>query len=304
MSLLILEYVTNKGVKINMNLENLFVRSKYRRYLKKFFRHKTGLIGGFLLFIFIFLAIFAPFISPYDPYAQNLRERFLPPSFKHLFGTDYAGRDIFTRIIYGARISLTIGFISVFLALFFGVLLGIISGYFGGVLDILIMRIIDIMLAFPSILLAIGIVAVLGPKLENTMIAVGIVSIPTFARIVRASVLSLKEKDFIIAAKAVGVNTTRIIFKHILPNIVAPIIVQATLGIASAILEAAGLSFLGLGAKPPTPEWGAMLSESRQYLRSAPWTVIFPGISIMSLVLAFNLFGDALRDILDPRSYK
>lgn len=263
-----------------------------------------GILGAFLLFFFILLAVFADLITPYDPYTQNLVERLLPPSPKHFFGTDYAGRDIFTRIIYGARISLTVGFISVFFALSFGVFLGLISGYFGGLWDVLIMRLIDIMLAFPTILLAIGIVAVLGPKLENTMIAVGIVSIPTFARIVRASVLSVKEKDFIVATKAVGVSTGKILLKHILPNIVAPIIVQATLGIGSAILEAAGLSFLGLGAKPPTPEWGAMLSESRQYLRTAPWTVVFPGLAIMMLVLAFNLFGDALRDVFDPKSYK
>jgi len=275
-----------------------------RRILKKFLRHKTGILGAFLLFSFILLAVFADLITPYDPYTQNLVERLLPPSPKHFFGTDYAGRDIFTRIIYGARISLTVGFISVFFALSLGVFLGLISGYFGGLWDVLIMRLIDIMLAFPTILLAIGIVAVLGPKLENTMIAVGIVSIPTFARIVRASVLSVKEKDFIVAAKAVGVSTGKILLKHILPNIVAPIIVQATLGIGSAILEAAGLSFLGLGAKPPTPEWGAMLSESRQYLRTAPWTVVFPGLAIMMLVLAFNLFGDALRDVFDPKSYK
>lgn len=285
-------------------LEKRYSQTLWRRAFLRFKKHKTGIVGGILLLIFIFSAIFAEYISPYDPISQNLEDRLQPPSLKHLFGTDYAGRDIFSRVIYGTRISLTVGFISVSLALVIGTLLGASAGYLGGWWDILIMRLIDIMLAFPAILLAIGIMAILGPKLTNAMIAVGIVAIPNYTRIVRATILSVKNKDFVDAARALGISPTRILFRHILPNCLAPIIVQATLGVASAILEAAGLSFLGLGAQPPTPEWGAMLSESRQYLRYAPWTVFFPGLAIMTLVLAFNLFGDALRDVLDPRYYR
>lgn len=269
--------------------------------IRRFTENKTAVLGLILLFLFIFAAIFAPLITPYSPTERDYRERLKAPSAKHLLGTDYLGRDIFSRIIYGARISLQVGLISVGVALAAGVALGAVAGYFGGFIDLIVMRAIDIMLAFPSILLAIAIMAILGPSLANAMLAIGIVSIPTYARIVRSSVLSVKNDEFIEAATALGMSNARIIFRHILPNCLAPIIVQATLGVATAILDAAGLSFLGLGAQPPTPEWGAILSECRPYLRNAPWTVAFPGLAIVVVVLALNLVGDGLRDALDPR---
>ncbi len=269
--------------------------------MRRFFRNKTAVVGLILLTIFILSAIFAPLLTPYSPTQRDYRTRLQAPSAQHLLGTDYLGRDLLTRIIYGARVSLQVGLISVGIALIVGVVLGSLAGYFGGTLDLLIMRGIDIMLAFPSILLAIAIMAILGPSLSNAMLAIGIVAIPQYARIVRSSVLSIKGNEFVEAANALGLSNTRIIFRHVLPNCLAPIIVQATLGVATAILDAAGLSFLGLGAQPPTPEWGAILAECRPYLRNAPWTVAFPGLAIVLVVLALNLLGDGLRDALDPR---
>lgn len=269
--------------------------------MRRFWRNRTAVVGLILLAVFIFAAVFAPFLTPYNPTERDYRARLKPPSAKHLLGTDYLGRDLFTRIIYGARVSLQVGLISVGLALVAGVFLGSVAGYYGRTLDLLIMRVIDIMLAFPSILLAIAIMAILGPTLSNAMLAIGIVAIPQYARIVRSSVLSVKGTEFIEAANALGLSNARIIFRHVLPNCLAPIIVQATLGVATAILDAAGLSFLGLGAQPPTPEWGAILAECRPYLRNAPWTVAFPGLAIVLVVLALNLVGDGLRDALDPR---
>jgi peptide/nickel transport system permease protein len=216
-------------------------------------------------------------------------------------GTDDLGRDMLSLIIYGSRISIRIGFFSVGLAIIIGVILGALSGYFGGAVDNIIMRLMDIMLAFPSILLALVIVAVIGPGLLNAMIAVGIVSIPTYARITRASVISERTREYVQASRALGANSFRILAQHILPNALSPIIVAASLGIATAILDAAGLGFLGLGAQPPTPEWGLLLSRNKSHIFTSPWMVVFPGISIMFLVLGFNLIGDGLRDALDPR---
>ncbi|PIE46661.1 MAG: diguanylate cyclase [Gammaproteobacteria bacterium] len=276
-------------------------------FYKLFSKNRSALIGFYIVLLLVFCAIFSPLLSPYSPIIQDLSNRLIPPiwdasgSSAHILGTDDFGRDLLSRIIYGARISLVIGLISIGIAMFFGVLMGAIAGFYGGIIDLLIMRVVDIMLSIPAILLAIVIVAILGPDLFNAMIAIGIVAIPTFARIVRGSVLAEKEKEYVIASKTNGSSSLRLIFFVILPNCASPIIVQATMGFASAVLEAAGLSFLGLGAQPPTPEWGAMLSDSLQFITTAYWMIIFPGIAIFLTVMGFNLVGDGLMDVLDPK---
>jgi peptide/nickel transport system permease protein/dipeptide transport system permease protein len=275
--------------------------------IEKLFRNKTGVAGLIIIAIFFLAAILAPWISPHDPVENALYDQLKPPiwasggSIKNILGTDDLGRDILSRIIWGARVSLTVGVVSVGIALIIGSLLGAMAGYYKGWLDNLIMRFMDIVLAFPHILLAIVIVAYLGPGLRNAMIAIGIITIPRFARIVRASVLEEKEKDYVTAARAVGAWDLRIIFNAIFPNCLAPIIVQASLGFGSAILDAAGLSFLGLGAQPPIPEWGAMIAMGRSLILRAWWVMTIPGIAILLGVLGFNLLGDGLRDALDPR---
>ena len=275
--------------------------------VEKLFRNKTGVAGLIIIVIFFLTAILAPWISPHDPVENSLYDQLKPPiwasggSMKNILGTDDLGRDILSRIIWGARVSLTVGVVSVGIALIIGSLLGAVAGYYKGWLDNLIMRFMDIVLAFPHILLAIVIVAYLGPGLRNAMIAIGIITIPRFARIVRASVLEEKEKDYVTAARAVGAWDLRIIFNTIFPNCLAPIIVQASLGFGSAILDAAGLSFLGLGAQPPIPEWGAMIAMGRSLILRAWWVMTLPGIFILLGVLGFNLLGDGLRDALDPR---
>lgn len=269
--------------------------------MRRLLRHKLALVGIFILTVFLISAFFAPWLAPYDPIAQELLNRKQPPSPEHILGMDEVGRDILSRIIFGAQASLQVGVGSVSFAIVIGALVGAISGYLGGWVDTLVMRLMDIMLAFPSLLLAIAIVSILGPGLMNMLYAIAIVSIPIYARIVRASVLSVKEQDYILAARAIGASSARILFRNVLPNCLTPLIVQGTLGIATAILDAAGLSFLGLGARPPTPEWGAMLGEGRGSVFTAPHIVIFPGIAIMLTVLGFNLLGDGLRDSLDPR---
>ncbi|WP_390621639.1 nickel transporter permease [Rubeoparvulum massiliense] len=276
-------------------------KKRYREITARLVKNKSAMIGATLVLIFVILAILAPLIAPYDPEAINLGERLQAPSADHWCGTDDKGRDIFSRLLYGAQLSLTVGVVSVAIGAFFGILLGLLSGYYGGWVDAIIMRCIDVLLAFPGLLLALAIVSALGPGLVNVMIAVGIFSIPAFARIVRGSTLEVKKLEYVEAVKALGANDVRIIMGHILPNIFSPIIVQATLRVASAILTAAGLSFLGLGAQPPTPEWGAMLSDGRSYLWNAPYIATFPGLAISLVVIGFNLFGDGLRDALDPR---
>lgn len=273
----------------------------WRDAWRSFKKSKISLIGAGIVLLFIILALLAPLIAPQGINEQNLTERLQPPSADHWFGTDDFGRDIFSRVLYGARISLWVGFFSVIGSIVVGSLLGILAGYYGRWIDTIISRIFDIMLAFPSILLAISIVAVLGPSLQNALIAIAIVNIPNFGRLIRSKVLSIKQEEYITSAKAIGMKDGRILFRHILPNSMAPVIVQGTLAIATAIIEAAALGFLGLGAQAPTPEWGKMLADARVYLVNAPWTMIFPGIAIMLTVLGFNLMGDGLRDALDPK---
>lgn len=268
--------------------------------IRDLLRNRSATLGLALIALIVIVALIGPALAPYDPLVPTPLERLEGPSSAHFFGTDSLGRDILSRVIYGSRISLAIGLISVTISLVPGTLLGLLAGYFGGKLDSLIMRLMDVLLAFPAILLAIFITAILGPSLPNTMIAVGIVYIPHYARIVRSSVISLREQLFIQAIGHLGGSHGRVIRGHILPNSLPPIIVYATLGMGTAVLQAAALGFLGLGAQPPQPEWGAMLSEGRQYIQLAPHVAAFPGAAILFLVLGFNLFGDGLRDALDP----
>ncbi|MFP4589381.1 MAG: nickel transporter permease [Candidatus Acetothermia bacterium] len=271
------------------------------KLLKRLFTNKNAAFGLAVIFITVIVAVAAPHIAPHNPFEQNLLNRLKPPSLENPLGTDGHGRDLLSRVIFGSRISLQVGLISVGIGLGIGVPLGLIAGYFGGVPGEFIMRLIDVMMSFPGILLALVVVAVLGPGLFNVMVAIGIWSVPMFTRVVRGSTLSLREEQFIEAAKALGAGDLKIIFKHVLPNCLAPILVLSTLRLATAILSAAALSFLGLGAQPPTPDWGAMLSAGRNYLRNAWWFSTFPGLAIMFVVLGFNLLGDGLRDILDPK---
>jgi len=287
-------------------------RTPFQNMRRRLLRHRSARMGMFVLGILTLAAILAPLIAPYDP-IKPLRDikRRSPPCIhilgcpedqsQHIFGTDGNQRDLFSRVVYGARLSLTIGVATVTFAIVIGVVLGALAGYSGGWLDNAIMRVMDVLLAFPSLILAIAIVAVLGPGLANALLAISFVSIPVYARLVRASVLQVKEQDFVSASRALGASPMGILVGHVLPNALTPLIVAATLGIASAILDAAALSFLGLGAAPPTPEWGLMLGEERNSLFNAPHLVFFPGIFIMITVLAFNLLGDGLRDALDPR---
>ncbi len=265
-------------------------------------KNKGAIAGLIIIVLFLLMAVFAPLIAPHDPLEQTIDLRKSPPlTENYILGTDDLGRDLLSRIIYGGRISMIIGVVSVGIALVFGLLIGVISGYYGGWLDKIIMRLIDIMLAFPYVLLTIVIVAILGPSLINAMIAIGISQIPRYVRMVRASVLAEKEADYVAAERSLGASDFELMFRSILPNCLAPISVQATLGVGEAILSSAALSFLGLGAQPPAPEWGLMIASSREFITSAWWIVTFPGIATLLAVLGFNLFGDGLRDMLDPK---
>jgi len=267
---------------------------------RRLLRSKSALIGGAILAAIVLSAILAPLVSPYNPIKANQRASLEAPSLSHPMGTDRYGRDVLTRVLWGGRWALPIGFVSVLMAAVAGAMLGLIAGYYGGPLDAVIMRFVDLLQAFPGILLALAIVAVLGGSLLNLMIAVGISSIPSYVRITRGSVLSVKEREFVLAARALGIRDAAIVMRHILPNVLAPLIVLATLGVASAIITSSALSFLGLGIKPPTPEWGNLLAEGREFLRYGWWVASFPGLAIMLTVLAINLLGDGLRDALDP----
>lgn len=280
-------------------------RSRRQDFLRTFFSNRLAVSGTAILSVFILMAIFAPLIAPYDPLQQDLIDKFAPPSREHLLGQDELGRDILSRIIYGARISLTAGLAAVAIATGVGTIIGVVSGYFGRWPDSVLMRLMDVLLAFPSILLAIVIVSVLGPSLTNAMLAIGIVFIPQIARVVRSAVISVRERDYIEAERALGAGDTQIVFSGILPNSMAPLIVQSTLTLATAILDVAALSFLGLGARAPTPEWGAMLTDAFRsgfgVFVEGQHAIIFPGVAIALCVLSVNFIGDGLRDALDPR---
>lgn len=273
----------------------------FRETWKGLKKNNLALFGLFLILTIVLSVLFADFIAPYGIDDQDLLNRFVSPSKAHLFGTDNLGRDIFSRVLFGGRVSLMIGLFSALFSAGIGIFFGSLAGFYGGKLDNLIMRGIDIMMAIPSMLLAISIVAALGPGMNNVIIAVGIGMIPGYSRIVRASILSVKEQEYIEAARSIGANDYRIIMRHILPNCMAPIIVNMTMSVARSILEAASLSFIGMGVQPPSPEWGAMLSAARPYIRDHWHVITFPGLAIMAIIFGLNLFGDGLRDALDPK---
>ena len=269
--------------------------------LRKALRHRLVVAGGSIVLLLGVLALFGRALAPHDPLMMDFTTRFAPPSWTHPFGTDDFGRDLFSRVLYGARVSVQVAFIAVSLSGVVGVTLGVLAGYLGGWIDEVIMRVMDVIFAFPAVLLAITVMAILGRGVENAMIAIAIVYAPIFARVTRGAVISVRDREFVTAARALGQGHGRVMFKHVLPNALGPIIVQTSLSLAFAILAEAALSFFGLGTQPPDPSWGRMLSEGRGFLGQAPWMGIFPGLAIMLSVLGFNLLGDGLRDVLDPR---
>jgi peptide/nickel transport system permease protein len=276
----------------------------WRAALQVFLRNKIAVVGAAIILLLVLVALLAPLLAPEGYNAQDLSSNLQAPSAEHIFGTDDFGRDVFARIVYGAQVSLRVGVLAVIGSFVVGTLLGLAAGFYGGWRDTIISRLFDILLAFPSILLAIAIVAILGPSLTNALIAIATINVPIFGRLVRSKVLSLKEEDYITAARAIGASNGRLILRHLFPNSLAPLIVQGTLSVGAAVIETAALGFLGLGAQAPFPEWGRMLADSQEFIQKAPWTVLFPGIAIALTVLGFNLLGDGLRDALDPRSRK
>lgn len=288
---------------VSLNDETSFKRdTPYTRTLNEFLRHRVALVAIGVIILIVLSAIFAARLSSYDPIGRNSKDRLKPPSAEYLLGTDSLGRDIFTRILYGGQISLQVGFLSIALAAVIGIPLGLMAGFFGGKVDNIIMRVMDLILAFPGLILIIWLVGLLGSNIINVIAAIALFSLPTYARLTRGQTLSLFQRDFVLAARCIGAVPSRIMFYHILPNILGSLIVITTLGVSDAIITGASLSFLGLGVRPPTPEWGAMLSDGRAYLRNAWWIAFFPGITITLLVLALNTVGDALRDAFDPNT--
>lgn len=269
--------------------------------MREFTRNRMALFGLIIVLVLILVALMAPILAPYDPYEMDIKARFSPPTLQHLFGTDNFGRDIFSRILYGARISLQVGIVSVVIGLVIGVLVGAIASFIGGAVDNVVMRLMDAFLAFPSIMLALLLRFVFGPSITSVMIAIAIIRIPVFARTIRSSVLSERERDYVTAALSIGQTKANILFRHIIPNSLAPLIVMVTVFFANAILIEASMSFLGIGTPPPQPSWGIMLSDGRQYMENHLHVVLFPGLAISSVVLGVNLLGDGLRDMLDPR---
>jgi peptide/nickel transport system permease protein len=269
--------------------------------LRRLARNQLAVAGALILAVVVFAALFAPFLAPMDPLEMGPTKLLQPPSAEHWMGTDEFGRDVVSRVIWGARISLYVGVLSVTMAVVVGVTLGLIAGYYGGLIDDAIARVLDVIFAFPTILLALGIVGMLGPNLTNAMIAIGIVYTPLYARLTRGTTLSVKERDFVEAAVVAGAGTPRILRRHVLPNVAAPLIIQTSLSLSLAILAEASLSFLGLGTQPPDPSWGTMVKTGQRLIELSPWPVVFPGLAIVLAVLAFNLLGDGLRDVLDPR---
>lgn len=275
--------------------------SPLRTFAGRFVRHRLAMTGGIIIVVLGLAAIFGHWLAPYDPVAMDFSARFAPPSLAHLFGTDDFGRDIFARILYGAAVSFKVSFIAVAISGTAGVFLGAVAGFYGRWLDEIVMRAMDVLFAFPAVLLAITVMAVLGRGVGNAMIAIAIVYTPIFARVTRGAVISVRGREYVNAARALGQSNLTIIFKHILPNALGPIIVQTSLSLAFAILAESALSFFGLGTQPPEPSWGRMLSEGRSFFHQAPWMGIFPGVAIMLAVMGFNFLGDGLRDLLDPR---
>jgi peptide/nickel transport system permease protein len=281
----------------DIRYSDLFVLMFWRYFLK----NRLGIFGAACIFMVFLVAFLAPVLSPYDSEAISVAEKLAPPSWQHWLGTDHLGRDVFSRMLYGARISLLVGFVAVGLSLVIGVFVGAVAGYYGKWIDTVLMRFVDVMMCFPSFFLILTVIALLGPNIINVMLVIGITSWMGTSRLVRAEFLTLRERDFVKAARALGARDSRIIFYHILPNALAPVFVIATLDVATAILVEAGLSFLGFGVQPPAPSWGNILTAGREYIFDAWWLTLFPGLAILITVLSFNLFGEGLRDALDPR---